>query len=93
MDKVKQCATKEGYSSPDELVSHVLDACNHAQFGMFMMAAPLYVHGDYLDAGLLDVAPTLLDLAGHQVPKTMQGQSWLAMPKAGKLCHDTVTEP
>ena len=25
MDKVKQCAVKEGYSSPDEFVIHVLE--------------------------------------------------------------------
>jgi hypothetical protein len=25
MDKVKQCAAKEGYSSPDEFVIHVLE--------------------------------------------------------------------
>jgi predicted AlkP superfamily phosphohydrolase/phosphomutase len=71
------------------------DACNHAQFGMFVLTAPnCSLHGEYQGARLLDVAPTLLDLAGYPVPKTMQGRSWPARPKDGKpLCRDTATEP
>ncbi len=55
------------------------DACNHAQFGMFILAAansPL--HGEYQGARLLDVAPTLLDLAGYEIPSSMQGRSLVA---------------
>lgn len=54
------------------------DACNHAQFGMFVLAAPncRIKPGEYHGARLLDVAPTLLDLAGYRVPATMQGRSW-----------------
>ncbi len=52
------------------------DACNHAQFGMFILTAPnLQLKGEYQGARLLDIAPTLMDLAGHQVPDAMQGRS------------------
>ena len=54
------------------------DACNHAQFGMFVLAAPnCPLHGEFSGARLLDIAPTLLDLAGHPIPKSMQGRSWV----------------
>jgi predicted AlkP superfamily phosphohydrolase/phosphomutase len=55
------------------------DACNHAQFGIFLLAAancPL--HGEYQGARLLDIAPTLLDLAGYEIPSSMQGRSLVA---------------
>lgn len=52
------------------------DACNHAQYGMFVLAAPgCPFHGEYQGARLLDMAPTLLNLAGYDVPDTMQGTS------------------
>jgi predicted AlkP superfamily phosphohydrolase/phosphomutase len=55
------------------------DACNHAQFGMFLLVAPnLPLRGEYQGAKLLDVAPTLLDLAGYDIPETMQGRSLVA---------------
>jgi arylsulfatase A-like enzyme len=44
---------------------------------MFVLASPnCPLRGEYHGAHLLDVAPTLLDLAGYQVPATMQGHSW-----------------
>lgn len=52
------------------------DDCNHAQFGAFILAAsnsPL--SGEIEGAHLLDIAPTLLTLAGHEVPEAMQGRS------------------
>ena len=52
------------------------DSCNHAQYGMFILNArncPL--RGEYQGARLLDIAPTLLDLAGYEIPETMQGRS------------------
>ena len=55
------------------------DACNHAQYGMFLLAAannPL--SGEYQGARLLDIAPTLLDLAGYEIPESMQGRSLVA---------------
>ena len=41
------------------------DGCNHAQYGMFILNAPnCPLNGEYEGARLLDIAPTLLDLAG-----------------------------
>jgi predicted AlkP superfamily phosphohydrolase/phosphomutase len=51
------------------------DACNHAQFGMFILNAPNSpLHGEFQGAKLLDIAPTLLDLAGYTIPEAMQGR-------------------
>jgi predicted AlkP superfamily phosphohydrolase/phosphomutase len=52
------------------------DDCNHAQFGSFILASsnnPL--RGEIKDAHILDLAPTLLELGGYDVPNTMQGKS------------------
>jgi predicted AlkP superfamily phosphohydrolase/phosphomutase len=52
------------------------DDCNHAQFGAFILAAsnsPL--RGEIQGANLLDMAPTLLQLGGYDVPASMQGKS------------------
>ena len=58
------------------------DACNHAQFGMFLVSSPnLTAKGEQTGAKLLDIAPTLLDLAGYQIPATMQGKSLAAGKK------------
>jgi len=55
------------------------DDCNHAQFGSFLLAAPnLPVRGEMEGMHLLDIAPTLLDLAGIETPESMQGCSLLA---------------
>jgi predicted AlkP superfamily phosphohydrolase/phosphomutase len=55
------------------------DDCNHAQFGSFILAAsnsPL--QGEITGARLLDMAPTLLELGGYEIPASMQGQSLVA---------------
>ena len=55
------------------------DDCNHAQFGSFILAAsnsPL--QGEVTGAHLLDIAPTLLDLGGYEIPSSMQGRSLVA---------------
>lgn len=50
-----------------------------AQHGMFVLAAPnCPLNGEYEGARLLDIAPTLLDLAGYEIPETMQGKSLVA---------------
>jgi predicted AlkP superfamily phosphohydrolase/phosphomutase len=52
------------------------DDCNHAQFGAFVLASsnnPL--QGEVDGVHLLDLAPTLLELAGHDIPTSMQGRS------------------
>jgi predicted AlkP superfamily phosphohydrolase/phosphomutase len=55
------------------------DDCNHAQFGAFILAAPHNpLRGEVTGAHLLDVAPTLLDLGGYEVPPSMQGRSLVA---------------
>jgi predicted AlkP superfamily phosphohydrolase/phosphomutase len=55
------------------------DDCNHAQHGAFILASsnnPL--QGELEGAHLLDIAPTLLDLGGYDVPRSMQGRSMVA---------------
>jgi predicted AlkP superfamily phosphohydrolase/phosphomutase len=66
------------------------DACNHAQYGMFILAAPNSpLNGEYEGAKLLDIAPTLLDLAGYEIPETMQGKSLVAgLEKKTPDSHD-----
>jgi predicted AlkP superfamily phosphohydrolase/phosphomutase len=55
------------------------DGCNHAQHGMFILTAPnCPLNGEYEGARLLDIAPTLLDLAGYEIPDAMQGRSLVA---------------
>ncbi|MGA2135034.1 MAG: alkaline phosphatase family protein [Bryobacteraceae bacterium] len=55
------------------------DDCNHAQFGSFLLAAPnLPVKGEMEGMHLLDIAPTLLNLAGYEAPESMQGCSLLS---------------
>jgi predicted AlkP superfamily phosphohydrolase/phosphomutase len=54
------------------------DDCNHAQFGAFILSgARLATRGEVQGLHLLDVAPTLLDLAGLEIPAAMQGRSLL----------------
>jgi predicted AlkP superfamily phosphohydrolase/phosphomutase len=51
------------------------DGCNHAQFGSFILAAPgLGLQGEIHGAHLLNIAPTLLELAGCDTPGSMQGK-------------------
>lgn len=50
------------------------DGCNHAQFGSFILAAPnCSLQGEVEGVHLLDIAPTLLELGGYDVPDSMQG--------------------
>jgi predicted AlkP superfamily phosphohydrolase/phosphomutase len=52
------------------------DDCNHAQFGAFILAGPRWpALGELAGVSLLDLAPTLLELGGYDVPSTMQGRS------------------
>ncbi len=55
------------------------DDCNHAQFGSFILAAPNSpLQGEVTGAHLLDIAPTLMDLGGYEIPASMQGRSLVA---------------
>jgi predicted AlkP superfamily phosphohydrolase/phosphomutase len=55
------------------------DDCNHSLHGSFILAAPgSPLRGELSGAHILQVAPTLLELAGYDVPATMQGASLLS---------------
>lgn len=55
------------------------DGCNHAQFGSFILAAPNNpIQGEIQGFHLLDIAPTLLELAGYEIASSMQGKSLVA---------------
>jgi predicted AlkP superfamily phosphohydrolase/phosphomutase len=57
--------------------------CNHDQHGAFLLAAPnLPGTGSIEGAHLLDIAPTVLELGGHDIPRSMPGRS-LAAGRAG----------
>jgi predicted AlkP superfamily phosphohydrolase/phosphomutase len=63
------------------------DDCNHAQFGSFLLAAPnLPLKGEVEGMHLLDIAPTLLDLAGSETPESMQGRSLLSRSRSEVGC-------
>lgn len=52
------------------------DGCNHAQFGAFILAGSNQpFNGEVEGLRLLDIAPTLLELGGYDIPSTMQGKS------------------
>jgi predicted AlkP superfamily phosphohydrolase/phosphomutase len=60
------------------------DDCNHAQFGAFILSGPrLGIRGEVEGMHLLDVAPTLLDMAGRPLPASMQGRSLLRRNGSG----------
>ena len=55
------------------------DDSNHAQHGSFVLVAPGNpLTGEVEGARLLDIAPTLLDLGGYDIPPSMQGKSLVA---------------
>jgi predicted AlkP superfamily phosphohydrolase/phosphomutase len=55
------------------------DDCNHSQHGAFILASSnIPLRGPLDDVRLLDMAPTLLDLAGYEIPTSMQGRSLVA---------------
>jgi predicted AlkP superfamily phosphohydrolase/phosphomutase len=57
------------------------DDCNHDTYGAFVLAGPgVGERGELTGARLLDIAPTLLGLAGYEIPEGMQGRSLLGGP-------------
>lgn len=59
------------------------DDCNHAQHGSFILAGPRFpAVGELSGVKLLDIAPTLLELGGYDVPSSMQGRSLAGGTKA-----------
>jgi predicted AlkP superfamily phosphohydrolase/phosphomutase len=90
-----------GYASADPLIRRSAeefvilendtgpDDCNHAQFGAFILASKnLPLQGEIAGAGLLDLAPTLLELTGTDVPSSMQGRSLVRAAVRGELTLD-----
>lgn len=64
--------TRENDTGPDD--------CNHAMFGAFILAGSgCPGAGELSGARLLDIAPTLLELGGYDVPSSMQGRSLLGV--------------
>jgi len=56
-----------------------LDFCGDSQYGIFILVAPNNpLAGELEGVDLLDLTPTLLDLAGYQIPDSMQGRSLVA---------------
>jgi len=52
------------------------DDCNHSQHGSFILAAPNNpLRGAVEGAHIMQIAPTLLELGGYDVPSSMQGTS------------------
>jgi predicted AlkP superfamily phosphohydrolase/phosphomutase len=65
------------------------DDCNHAQFGAFILAgAGVPPAGEVEGARLLDLAPTLLQLGGYEIPASMQGRSLVAAGATTPLTRD-----
>jgi hypothetical protein len=65
--------------NPQSAIRNLKDGCTHAPFGSFILAAsnnPLC--GEVEGAHLLDMSPTLLELAGYDIPTSMQGKSLVA---------------
>jgi predicted AlkP superfamily phosphohydrolase/phosphomutase len=55
------------------------DDCNHAQYGVFVLAGQnMTQSGEMEGVRLLDIAPTVLTMAGLPVPECMQGRNVLA---------------
>ncbi len=64
------------------------DDCNHAQSGAFILAStnnPLA--GPVAGAHLLDIAPTLLELGGYDLPASMRGRSLVTGQALGSVAH------
>jgi predicted AlkP superfamily phosphohydrolase/phosphomutase len=76
---------RENDSGPDD--------CNHSQFGAFVLAAPNVPDlGEMKGAMLLDIAPTLMEVAGYDIPESFQGRSLFGGSVAG-VAGDGGTSP
>jgi predicted AlkP superfamily phosphohydrolase/phosphomutase len=70
------------------------DDCNHAQFGAFVLAGPGVPEvGEQTGAHLLDVAPTLLERAGFDVPSDMQAGPLIRTAGTGARAQDAPPPP
>jgi predicted AlkP superfamily phosphohydrolase/phosphomutase len=50
-----------------------VDTSGHARNGVFYARGPSFREGDVADAGITDVAPTVLHALGYRLPETMTG--------------------
>jgi len=75
-----------------DLAPRVLDRGVSSERGAFILAGPIRTLGGEIEGvRLLDLAPTLLDLGGHEIPQTMQGRS-LVEPCALEHSNASSTE-
>lgn len=64
---------------PSPYIHDLTEACTPCGPGIFVLTSPnCPLSGEFEGAHLLDLAPTLLDLAGYQIPSSMQGRSLVA---------------
>lgn len=74
-----RCSVLGSVGHPSLHLQDVADRCASATPGMFVLTAPnCPLSGVVEGAHLLDMAPTLLDLAGYEIPNSMQGRSLVA---------------
>jgi len=67
------------------------DGCNPAPFGSFILAALQHpLQGEIQGAHLLDIAPTLLELGGYNIPTSMQGKSLITGEILGEAAAGTI---
>ena len=59
------------------------DDANHAQDGLFILAGAGIPAAGRVDAHLLDIAPTVLELLGIERRRSMRGESLLPRLSAG----------
>lgn len=71
---------------PSLYVRDMVEGCQPGGAGLFVLTSPnCPLSGEYEGAHLLDVAPTVLDLAGYEIPSSMEGRSLIAgMEKKGE---------
>jgi predicted AlkP superfamily phosphohydrolase/phosphomutase len=70
---------KEIYRNVRNLAPDLIVQFDPTSNGIFILTAPnCPLIGEYEGAHLLDIAPTLLDLAGYEIPETLQGRSLVA---------------
>jgi predicted AlkP superfamily phosphohydrolase/phosphomutase len=70
---------------PSPFLGDLTEVATPSGPGIFVLTSPnCPLAGEFEGAHLFDLAPTLLDLAGYQVPASMQGRSLVAgMEKKG----------
>jgi predicted AlkP superfamily phosphohydrolase/phosphomutase len=68
-----------GLGHADPFVQEMAESGISCGPGLFILTAPnCPLSGAYEGAHLLDLAPTVLDLAGYEIPASMQGRSLVA---------------